>query len=225
MKFEKSVLWIFLIFAKFSSLLCFSVHPIINHNWTRSEKMDSNGILQLQWSLRDKEIVFKVTVNSRGFIAIGFLYQNPKFSGFDMALAWIHDRTGKANILVGFSSSSTATTTLDVYQVYTKYFFLSNTVDTFIKDSTETGIMKNAFFENINFWISVLQSFSSSCAHTKITLKLFSCHGERKKERQKKSETEGKHKTAMISLFGSWTFVSSKSLWIHSKVSVIWLIL
>lgn len=66
------------------------------------EKMDPNGMLQMQWHLRDKEIVFKATVNSRGFIAIGFLYQNPKFSGFDMALAWVHDRTGKANILVRF---------------------------------------------------------------------------------------------------------------------------
>lgn len=78
------------------------MHPPLHHNWTRTEKMDPNGILQFQWHLREKEIVFKVTVNSRGFIAIGFLYQNPKYSGFDMALAWIHDRTGKANILVGF---------------------------------------------------------------------------------------------------------------------------
>lgn len=58
----------------------------------------------MEWYLRDKEIVFNVTVNNRGFVAIGFLYQNPKISGFDMALAWIDDRTAKANILVGFLS-------------------------------------------------------------------------------------------------------------------------
>lgn len=83
-----------------------AVHPAVHHNWTRIEKMDPNGLLQFQWHLRDKEIVFKVTVNSRGFIAIGFLYPNPKISGFDMALAWIHDRTGKANILVSEARSS-----------------------------------------------------------------------------------------------------------------------
>ena len=102
MKVAKSFVWLCLILAKICSTISASVHPPLQHNWTRSEKMDSNGILQMQWHLRDKEIVFKVTVNNRGFIAIGFLYQNPKFSGFDMALAWIHDRTGKANILVSF---------------------------------------------------------------------------------------------------------------------------
>jgi hypothetical protein len=92
-------LWLFLIMAKISSILS---SPTIHHNWTRSEKMDANGIFNLQWHIRDKDIVFKVTVTRRHFVAIGFLYQNPKFSGFDMALAWIHERTGKANILVGF---------------------------------------------------------------------------------------------------------------------------
>lgn len=118
MKFETSVLWLLLIFAKLNSLLCSSVHPTLNHNWTRSEKMDSNGILQIQWHLRDKEIVFKVTVNSRGFIAIGFLYQNPKYSGFDMALAWIHDRTGKANILVGFFFFNTARCVSSLHETF-----------------------------------------------------------------------------------------------------------
>lgn len=102
MKIKEIVLWLCLVVAKVSIAIGSSVHPPLHHNWTRSEKMDPNGILQFQWHLRDKEIVFKVTMNSRGFVAIGFLYQNPKFSGFDMALAWIHDRTGKANILVGF---------------------------------------------------------------------------------------------------------------------------
>lgn len=102
MMFNKSALLLFVLLAKIGSMLC-SSYPPLHHNWTRSEKMDPNGILQMQWHLRDKEIVFRVTVNSRGFVAIGFLYPNPKISGFDMALAWVHDRTGKANILVRFS--------------------------------------------------------------------------------------------------------------------------
>lgn len=101
METMKRVLWVFLTITTASA----SVNPPLhNSNWTRSEKMDANGILQMQWHVKDKEIVFKVTVNSRGFIAVGFL-PNPKYNlhVFDMALAWINDRTGKANILVGLS--------------------------------------------------------------------------------------------------------------------------
>lgn len=75
-------------------------YPPIHHNWTRIERMDPNGIFILQWHLRNNEIVFKATVNSRGFIAIGFLYQNPRFNAYDIALSWVSDRSGKANILV-----------------------------------------------------------------------------------------------------------------------------
>lgn len=77
-----------------------SSFPAVHHNWTRSESMDQNGLLNLEWRVRDKEIIFKATVNSRGFIAIGFVYQNIKITAFDLALAWIDDRSGKANILV-----------------------------------------------------------------------------------------------------------------------------
>lgn len=108
-------LWLLLAFAKISATKSSSLNPPINHNWTRVEKMDPNGILQMEWQLRDKEIVFNVTVNNRGFIAIGFLYQNPKIVGFDMALAWIDDRTKKANILVGFLFRSPG-----LYQIYTR---------------------------------------------------------------------------------------------------------
>lgn len=76
-------------------------YPEIHHqNWTRSEKLDPNGILNLQWYLRNNEIVFQVTLNSRGFVAIGFQYQNPRIKGFDVVFAWVNDKTGKANILV-----------------------------------------------------------------------------------------------------------------------------
>lgn len=69
-------------------------------NWTRSEKLDQNGILNLQWHLRDSEVIFNVILNSRGFVAIGFPYPNTEIKGFDVVLAWVNDKTGKANILV-----------------------------------------------------------------------------------------------------------------------------
>lgn len=73
-----------------------------NRNWTRSEKLDPNGILNLQWSVRNNEIIFEVILNSRGFVAIGFPYANAQIKGFDVVLAWVNDKTGKANILVNF---------------------------------------------------------------------------------------------------------------------------
>lgn len=80
-----------------------SLYPEIHHrNWTRSEKLDPNGILNLQWYLRNNDIVFQVILNSRGFVAIGFPYGNPQIKGFDVVFAWVNDKTGKANILVNF---------------------------------------------------------------------------------------------------------------------------
>jgi hypothetical protein len=76
-------------------------YPAQNHtNWTRSEKLDPNGIFNLQWHTRDNEIVFRVTLNSRGFVAIGFPYPNVQIKGYDVVYAWVNDKTGKANILV-----------------------------------------------------------------------------------------------------------------------------
>ena len=119
MKVNENLLWLCVIFAKFGSTLCLS-YPPIHHKWTRSEKMDPNNLLQMQWHLRDKEIVFKVTVNSRGFVAIGFQYQNPKIQGFDMAIAWVNDGTGKANILVRFSFLSVQNSFLPTFGKRTK---------------------------------------------------------------------------------------------------------
>jgi hypothetical protein len=77
------------------------IYPEIHHkNWTRSEKLDPNGILNLQWYLKNNEIVFHVILNSRGFVAIGFPYSNPQIKKFDVVYAWVNDKTGKANILV-----------------------------------------------------------------------------------------------------------------------------
>lgn len=78
------------------------IYPEIHHqNFTRSEKLDPNGLINLQWYLRNNnEIVFHVTLNSRGFFAIGF--SNPRIKGFDVVFAWVNDKTAKANILVIF---------------------------------------------------------------------------------------------------------------------------
>lgn len=73
-----------------------------NRNWTRSENLDQNSILNLQWHIRDSEVIFNVILNSRGFVAIGFPYPNTQIKGFDVVLAWVNDKTGKANILVNF---------------------------------------------------------------------------------------------------------------------------
>ena len=72
----------------------------LSHNWTRSESLDGNGLYILEWRLKEQDIVFKATVNTRGFIALGFMNPNVKFSAFDLVLTWLDDRSGKANILV-----------------------------------------------------------------------------------------------------------------------------
>lgn len=72
----------------------------IHHKWSRSEIMDGNGLYLLEWKLDQKDIVFTVTVNTRGFIGLGFSYKSERMSGSDLVLAWVDDRTGKANVLV-----------------------------------------------------------------------------------------------------------------------------
>lgn len=73
-----------------------------HHNWTRSEKLDPNGIFNLQWHIRNNEIVFEVTLNSRGFFALGFPYSDSRIKGFDSVFGWVNDKTGRAQILVIF---------------------------------------------------------------------------------------------------------------------------
>lgn len=85
---------------KLTRIECLYENAPVNHNWTRIEKMDNNGIFELQWYLEEDTIVFKAIVNSRGFVALGFTYQNNH--GYDIALAWVDDRSAKANILVIF---------------------------------------------------------------------------------------------------------------------------
>lgn len=73
----------------------------LSHNWTRQEVLDGNGLYILEWHVRDQHIVFKTTVNTRGFIALGFINPNVK-DAFDLVLSWVDDRSGKANVLVSF---------------------------------------------------------------------------------------------------------------------------
>lgn len=93
-----------LIFFKLLGLFALTLLPLIpalSHNWTRLESLDGNGLYVLEWHLRDQDIVFKATVNTRGFIALGFINPNVKYNAFDLVLSWVDDRSGKANVLVG----------------------------------------------------------------------------------------------------------------------------
>lgn len=74
---------------------------VIHHKWSRSEIMDKNGLFLLEWWLENhKEIVFRTTVNTRGFIGLGFSKKTGQMAGADLILAWVDDRTGKPNVLV-----------------------------------------------------------------------------------------------------------------------------
>lgn len=85
-------------------------NPVIHHKWTRTEIMDTNGLFLLEWRLEQKDIVFKVTVNTRGFIGLGFSHKTGKMAGSDLVLAWVDDRTGKPNVLVSEHTQYTSTT-------------------------------------------------------------------------------------------------------------------
>ncbi|XP_059608084.1 MOXD1 homolog 1 [Phlebotomus argentipes] len=67
--------------------------------WMRSEVMDANGLYLMEWSVEAKEVTFRITVNTRGFIGLGFSYKSGKMTNSDLVLAWIDDRSGKAHIL------------------------------------------------------------------------------------------------------------------------------
>lgn len=71
-----------------------------DHRWLRTEVMDGNGLYILDWKIVEKEIVFRVTVNTRGFIGLGFSLKSGKMSDADLVLAWVDDRTGKPTVLV-----------------------------------------------------------------------------------------------------------------------------
>lgn len=76
-----------------------------NTDWSRSEILDTNGLYLLEWKIIENNIIFQTTVNTRGYIGLGFSYKNENMSGSDLILAWVDDNTGKPNILVGFYSN------------------------------------------------------------------------------------------------------------------------
>lgn len=71
-----------------------------DHRWLRTEVMDGNGLYILDWKIIEKEIVFRITVNTRGFIGLGFSLKSGKMNDADLVLAWVDDRTGKPTVLV-----------------------------------------------------------------------------------------------------------------------------
>ncbi|XP_062127901.1 MOXD1 homolog 1 [Drosophila sulfurigaster albostrigata] len=82
-----------------------TTNGVRHEKWTRLEMMDSNGLYWLQWWLQDKDIHFKVTVNTRGFIGLGFSRRDGRMSSADMVLLWVDDHSGKANALDGHGST------------------------------------------------------------------------------------------------------------------------
>lgn len=73
----------------------------VHHSdWHRLEMMDANGLYLLEWWTKSKDIYFRVTVNTKGFIGLGFSRKSGRMAGADMVLLWVDDRSGKANALV-----------------------------------------------------------------------------------------------------------------------------
>lgn len=68
--------------------------------WFRTEILDGNGLFVLDWRKTSKDIIFRATVNTRGYIGIGFSYKSEKIADADIILAWVDDRTGEPNVLV-----------------------------------------------------------------------------------------------------------------------------
>lgn len=69
-------------------------------NWLRTEVLDANGLFVLDWRKSGKDIIFRATVNSRGYIGLGFTYKSEKIGDADIILAWVDDQTGEPNVLV-----------------------------------------------------------------------------------------------------------------------------
>lgn len=71
-----------------------------SNNWLRTESLDGNGLFLLDWRKSGKDIVFRATVNTRGYIGLGFSYKSDRIGDADIILAWVDDRTGEPNVLV-----------------------------------------------------------------------------------------------------------------------------
>jgi fructose-1,6-bisphosphatase/sedoheptulose 1,7-bisphosphatase-like protein len=66
----------------------------------RSELMDANGLYLLEWHIENKDIIFTATVNTRGYIGLGFSYKHASMTKADLVIAWVDDRTNEPNVLV-----------------------------------------------------------------------------------------------------------------------------
>ncbi|KAG5679456.1 hypothetical protein PVAND_009021 [Polypedilum vanderplanki] len=143
----------------------FQYSEVHHKNWTRNEKLDPNGILNLQWYIRNNEIVFHVTLNSRGFVAIGFPYPNTQIKGFDVVFAWVNDKTGKANILDCHGINS---------RFEEKYI---------VKDDTQNYILENEGYQNLTHTILTFRRTLETCDPRDVpfsadTMKIYWAYGE-----------------------------------------------
>lgn len=72
-------------------------------HFSRSEILDENGDVVLEWDPSDEEIVtFKVTARTLGYIGIGF-NEKSHMKGADLILAWVNDHTQQVSLLVNIS--------------------------------------------------------------------------------------------------------------------------
>jgi len=71
--------------------------------FTRYEKLDEDGDVILEWDPSDdKEVVFRVTARTLGYVGIGF-NEKSHMKGADILLAWVDD-AGSVNVLVNTST-------------------------------------------------------------------------------------------------------------------------
>lgn len=77
-----------------------SSHGDPHSKWFRTENLDPFPLFVLDWRISEKDIVFRVTANTRGYIGLGFSYKSEKIGDADLILAWVDDRTGEPNVLV-----------------------------------------------------------------------------------------------------------------------------
>ncbi|XP_012220915.1 MOXD1 homolog 1 [Linepithema humile] len=70
-----------------------------NYRLSRYEKLDDDGDVVLEWDpLDEKEVTFRVTGKTLGYVGIGFNDKN-SMKGADILLTWVDDHTGVANAL------------------------------------------------------------------------------------------------------------------------------
>ncbi|XP_030383547.1 MOXD1 homolog 1 [Scaptodrosophila lebanonensis] len=83
-----------------------ATQPKHHQNWRRQEMMDNNGLYWLEWWVTAKKIHFRITVNTQGFVGLGFSRKTGHMAGADMVLLWVDDRTGEPNALDCYGSFS-----------------------------------------------------------------------------------------------------------------------